>query len=300
MPEPANTSLFPSEEKRVWKKATFIAPLDDAEYPEDLYSIDAYAESVNGFDAVDDQQIQNYHDRGYLVVENAYSAKEVQDAIDAMHDLIMGKKPDFGGLLFEKKAADRLDKLTAEERIDAVRKLMWFVHEDERFHALAYHPKLLAILEKMMKAKPRLYQDMAIIKPPHIGREKAWHQDHAYFQVNLEDRLIGVWIALDEATVANGCMHILPGKHREPIVHFSVRDWQICDREILGYKCTAVPLKPGWILFFDSLLPHGTPSNHSGKRRRALQYHYAPEHAKSITLEERLAIFGKDSKDVEC
>ena len=38
--------------------------------------------------------------------------------------------------------------------------------------------------------------------------------------------------ALDEATTENGCMHIIPGGHMEPIVHFKRRDWQICDEEV--------------------------------------------------------------------
>ncbi|WP_269542094.1 phytanoyl-CoA dioxygenase family protein [Cerasicoccus fimbriatus] len=40
-----------------------------------------------------------------------------------------------------------------------------------------------------------------------MGREKPWHQDKAYFDFPLNDRVVGVWIALGEATVANGCMH---------------------------------------------------------------------------------------------
>jgi len=299
---PSDTTLtFPSEEKHHWKGETIIDPSSTEEHDPDLYKPDAYAESVKGWDAVDDEQIRLYHERGYLVVEEAFDPDEVKAAIEGMHDLILGKKPEFGGVMFERKAADRLSSLTDNERIDAVRKLMWFVNEDERLHHLAYHPRLMEILKRMMGGEqPRLFQDMGIIKPPRIGREKPWHQDHAYFKVSLQHRLVGAWIALDEATVDNGCMHILPGKHKEPMIHFSVRDWQICDREMLGIQCTAVPLKPGGILFFDSLMPHGTPSNHSDKRRRALQYHYAPASAQAITLEERMAVFGSDGKDVEC
>ena len=55
---------------------------------------------------------------------------------------------------------------------------------------------------------------MALLKPPR-GREKPWHQDHAYFNLPLDTPIVGVWIALDEATPENGCMHVIPGSHRE-------------------------------------------------------------------------------------
>jgi hypothetical protein len=93
-----------------------------------------------------------------------------------------------------------------------------------------------------------MFQDMALLKPPMLGREKPWHQDHAYFDYPLGTPIVGVWIALDEATVENGCMQFLPGQHRDPIIHFQRRDWQICDSTILGRESVAAPLKPGGIL----------------------------------------------------
>jgi len=62
----------------------------------------------------------------------------------------------------------------------------------------------------------------------------------------------------------------------------------------------AAPLKPGGLLLFKGLLPHGTPHNNTGQRRRALQYHYYPDTTEKTTQEERLAIFGTEGKDVEC
>ena len=119
--------------------------------------------------------------------------------------------------------------------------------------------------------------------------------------MSLKNRIIGVWIALDETTIENGCMHVLPGGHRDgPQIHFKRRDWQLCDTDMLNKPCTAVPLKPGGLMFFDSLLPHGTPINQSNKRRRALQFHYAPKDATKDAEEQRLNLFGAEGKNVEC
>src|SRR5262249_652002 len=134
-----------------------------------------------------------------------------------------------------------------------------------------------------------------------VGREKPWHQDMAYFSLPPGTPVVGVWIALDEATVENGCMHVLAGGHRSgPRPHFQRRDWQICDTEMQDMKAVAVPLPPGGCLFFDGLLPHGTPHNHSPLRRRALQFHYQPANTPTLSREERLALFGGEERGLSC
>jgi phytanoyl-CoA hydroxylase len=190
--------------------------------------------------------------------------------------------------------------MALDERQDAVRKLMWFMDVEPRLATLARHPRLLAVVGQLLGATPVLFQDMALLKPPR-GREKPWHQDHAYFNFPLGTPVVGVWIALDEATPENGCMRMMPGSHRDgPVIHFQRRDWQICDTEIGGQPVVAVPLRPGGCLLFDGLCRYGTPYNPTDQRRRAVQFHYAPAGAQRTADEERLAIFGSEGKDVEC
>jgi phytanoyl-CoA hydroxylase len=143
---------------------------------------------------------------------------------------------------------------------------------------------------------------MALIKPPLIGREKPWHQDFAYFNLPLGTPVVGVWIALDEALIENGCMHVIPDSHRDgPVVHFQRRDWQICDTDVNVRQVVAVPLQPGSCLLFDGLLHHGTPPSQSRLRRRAVQYHYKPASvAFYADNTERLKVFGEEGKDAYC
>jgi phytanoyl-CoA hydroxylase len=189
-----------------------------------------------------------------------------------------------------------------DQRQDAVRKIYEFVDHDARLKAISSHPRLLAALRRLLGVDALdMFQDMALIKPPRLGREKPWHQDHAYFNYPLGTPIAGVWIALDEATVENGCMQLLPGRHREgPIIHFARRDWQICDNVTLGLRSVAAPLPPGGLLFFDGLLPHGTPHNASPNRRRALQFHYAPAGVTHTTEADRLKIFGGEGRGFKC
>jgi phytanoyl-CoA hydroxylase len=271
------------------------------EYPADLYRFDTIAAGVDGFDAVTDADLDTFREQGYLVIHHAFTPAETDAALTGLLDLIDGARPDFDGIQFETFARDRLDRIPREEKQDYVRKLMAFTAYDERLNLLAQHPKLLAILRRLVRDEPVMFQDMALLKPPGGGREKPWHQDKAFFDMDINNPVVGVWIALDPATPENGCMHVISGSHAEgPVVHFARRDWQICDDQIQTARDVMVPLEPGGILLFDGLIHHGTPTNRTNQRRRAVQYHYTGKQAIWTSPEARMAIFGSEGKDVEC
>ena len=170
---------------------------------------------------------------------------------------------------------------------------MSFVRHDDRLAALADDPAVLAVVATLLGDRPILFQDMALLKPPGGGREKPWHQDNAYFHLVPGTPIVGVWIALDEATLDNGCMRVIPGSHREgPVRHAFLRDLQICDGEVPVERGVGVPLPAGGLMFFDGLLQHGTPANLSGSRRRAVQFHYTVDGAVKTSADEHRDTFG--------
>jgi phytanoyl-CoA hydroxylase len=276
-------------------------------YPADLYRHDVIARTVPSLDAVGVSEIAHFHEHGWIAVEALFTEEQVDAAIAGFTYLAMGKHPTYQGIRFESAVRDRLDSLTPEERRDAVRKLVEFVDVEPRLRAIAYDPAFLHLIGRLTGAEENtMFQDMALSKPPKIGREKPWHQDCAYFNVPPDTPVVGTWIALDDVDLENGCMHVLDGGHQEgPQNHFDRRDWQICDTDIealhtLRHPVVAVPLKRGGCLFFKGLLPHGTPMNRSGRRRRALQYHYYPADTGKTSEDDRLAVFGGEGKGVEC
>lgn len=281
-----------------------VATFDDGkmeEYPAGLYRFDAVAEGVERFAAVTDAHLDFFRDQGYLVIHHAFTPEETAEALEGLLDLIDGKVPEFDGIQFEAWARDRLDTIAREEKQDYIRKLMAFTPYDARLNAIANHPALLAIIRKLVSDEPQKFQDMALLKPPSGGREKPWHQDKAFFDMDINTPVVGVWIALDPATPENGCMHIIPGSHKEgPVVHFARRDWQICDNDVQTGRDVMVPLEPGGVLLFDGLIHHGTPANRTDQRRRAVQFHYTSRNAIWTSQEARLAIFGPEGKDVTC
>src|SRR6184192_3749074 len=61
-------------------------------------------------------------------------------------------------------------------------------------------------------ADPLLLQSMYIFKQPNIGGEVTCHQD-ATFLYTEPLRMLGLWFALEDATIENGCLHVIPGGH---------------------------------------------------------------------------------------
>lgn len=293
----------------------------------DLYRQDAVATNVvEGWTNVE-AAVSHYKDQGYLVVRGGFGKAEVEAARNTLQAMTYADDPKCGCIAFEGalqqrleqtqvqmnpdgdtvrasfsmgECVDRLPDLPAAERAAYVRKFMDFTSQHPELEALASHPNLLEAIGQLMGGIPVLFQEMAMIKPPK-GREKPWHQDHAYFNFALDTNIVGVWIALEEALPENGCMFILAGAHqRGAQVHFMRRDWQICDSDVQPLKQTAVPMQPGDVLFFDGKLPHGTPINKTNSYRWALQYHYLPKNAVTVENDVRMEAFGSEGKAVSC
>lgn len=297
-----------------------------------LYKADREAVYCNGWSGVDAAAVQQYMDEGYLIVREAFTTEEVKAAREELEMMTLADDPDCESIYYEGSLRQHIEnKLQGEEnrgdeksteglalgysgedlpeldpkiRASYVRKFMGFTASHPSLEQMAKKKQLLALVRQLCDAQEiELFQEMAMIKPPN-GREKPWHQDHAYFNNPLETKIVGVWIALSQVTPENGCMYLLPGvQDQGPIPHFMRRDWQICDEDILEQladRRIAAPMQSGDVLIFDSKLPHGTPKNISDTYRWALQLHYRSVASESCPDEERLANFGSEGKNVTC
>ncbi len=253
-----------------------------------------------------DDEVDRYRRDGFLASSDVLTAAEVRQSLEGIADLTLD--PRGADLQLETGAAERLGSASADERMDAIRRLKGFVGEDRRLLDIARSARLLTLVRQLAGVDDLvLYQDMALLKPPGGGREKPWHQDNAFFALEPGTPIVGVWIALDEATAGNGCMHVRPGSHLDgPRLHFRRRDWQLCDSDVLADRDDeavtdlVVPLPPGGALFFDGLIHHGTPANRTGTRRRALQLHYVPAAAVPVSEARRLEVFGGEGAGATC
>jgi len=278
----------------------------------------------------DADMVERYRTDGYLAFREALTAEEVRQASDGINQLVhkyafneertehVGSR--YGtaikngrGMLFKSRTTDfhfqvegtyeaRPDRL--DELADNIRKFQSYTQELPIYDYLANrHPRLIALLEAVLGPGYQAYSSMALCKPAHGGAEKPWHQDLAYFSVNRFDGVCGIWIALDQATVANGCMHVIPGGHRAgPRRHEWTRvDCEIRTDEVNPADAVAIELPPGGLMIFDGLLPHETPVNNSGLRRRALQFHYRSAATQVAPQEEyRRKFAGPDGLFIGC
>ncbi|MFC5653326.1 phytanoyl-CoA dioxygenase family protein [Paenibacillus solisilvae] len=248
-------------------------------------------------DDVGKEQVQRYLEEGYLVIDRFLSDREIGAALneisDIIHERLQGPKVQFIKPKHELK--------TPEERELAVRKVYDYIDYAPVLHEIAHHERLLQVIESLLGDKPMLVGNQGLLKPPYGGTEKPWHQDMAYGGLFFKKQILGVWIALDEAGLDNGCMHIIPRSHLGGgVPHYSIRDWQMCDSHVDVERDVAVPLKPGGALIFSGLLHHGTPANFSAQKRRALQLRYAPASSKLMKKEEFKLMFTNELTDAEC
>ncbi len=239
-------------------------------------------------------EVRQFGDLGYFAMEGLLSPAEVEACKAGLSDLI-ANRADLGDQIWVQEEPFFHQGGTDERSADPelrVRKLARFIKADARLAGAAAQPRLMGLLDQLIGPGHRLIQDMALMKPPLKGSEKPWHQDNAYFDWTPLDGIVGVWIALDEATVENGCMQIIPGSHLAgPARHYHVRDCQLDDQGVAVDAIEVVPLKPGGVLFFSGLIHHGTPANQSASRRRALQFHYAAARCRRMTFREHMDYF---------
>ena len=249
------------------------------------------------------EDVAFYQEQGYLAMEGLLSADEVAAAKTALSELIARQDLKARGIQLQIEPFYREGKV--DERVTdpelTVRKVWLFAETAPFLAEISRNPKLTAVLDQLIGAGHRMIQDMALIKPPFHGSEKPWHQDTAYFDWTPLGGIVGAWIALDPATVANGCMQVIPGSHLGgPTPHFHLRDCQLADERVAVARAHVVPLAPGGVLFFSGLTHHGTPPNLSGDRRRALQYHYAAANCRNMTIQEHAELFSEGGAYAGC
>ena len=207
---------------------------------------------------------RHYADHGYLVVPNVLTAAEIAalnaEAARICRDHGAELRPD-GAVRFE-------DVLC-----------LHFPHKlSTLMRDTMAHPGITDILTAIIGPNVKAMQSMMFVK--NAGKPgQAWHQDEFY--IPTRDRsLAGGWIALDDATIENGCLWVLPGSHKPGILwpmHPHQSDEFDAGAEAHGFPAqdpVPVEVKAGSLVFFNGYLLHRSLRNRSQGFRRALVNHY--------------------------
>src|SRR6185503_13824141 len=163
------------------------------------------------------------------------------------------------------------------------------------FERLMRHPRLVAILQDLLGPAVRLHGSKINLKSPRYGSPVEWHQDWAFYP-HTNDDLLAVGVMLDDCTLENGPLLVVPRSHTGPIWDHHA-DGHFCGAvdpvTIKAEIDRAVPLtgSAGSMSFHHVRLLHGSAQNVSDRPRALLLYEYGAADAWPLMGVKDLADF---------
>ncbi len=259
-----------------------------------------------------DIQINQYHENGYLILEDAIEKAEIEKlktaalqivddfdinsnrAVFSTSDRDSGRDDYFFdsaenvSCFLEEGALDHEGVLLKPARL-AINKIGHAMHDlNPAFSAFCQQPLFGQILRDIGYKAPTLWQTMYIFKQPHIGGEVRWHQDGSYL-ISDPSTVTGIWIAIEDANRDNGCLWVQPGGHRSPLREIYQVDWTkregvLTDLDRSPWPGTdeavAVEVPLGSVVIFHDHMPHYSSQNRSEFSRHAFTLHVAEKTAR--------------------
>lgn len=218
------------------------------------------------------EQVEQYQRDGFLAIEGFLDADELDRWRQVTDDAVRRRLEDGGGLTNKRR-----DDYYAQVFTQCLR----LADTHEEMHEVMFDPRLgetaatLAGVDGM-----RIWHDQALIKPPY-GNPTAWHLDNPYWSFSSREA-ISIWVALDDATLQNGCMWYLPGTHKlatwdNPSIGANMRDIFKFYSEWEQIEALSAPVPAGSAVFHNGLTAHGAGANMTPRPRRAMTCAYMPD-----------------------
>ena len=219
-------------------------------------------------------EIDKYREAGAIVVESVLDDVTRQHMKNVLADLVERSR----GIKTHDKVYDLEPGHSSEEpRVRRI-KTPHLVHPV--FAEFLRSPKLLGILRDLLGDSVRLHGSKLNLKAPRFGSPVEWHQDWTFYP-HTNDDLLAVGVMLDDTTVENGALYILPGTHKGPTYDHHGADGRFCgamDFEAAGLRfADAVPCvgPAGSCSFHHVRAVHGSAQNTSNRSRGLLLYEAA-------------------------
>jgi phytanoyl-CoA hydroxylase len=227
------------------------------------------------------EQRERYTDDGFVRIEGFADADVCRRMLDRVVELAHAHAESHRGVPgFVLPEANLAGTATTAANPEDLISKIFKLHGDTVFAEFAHSDGVTDMLVDLIGPQLDCFLSQFIFKNPGAWGQP-WHQDSFYFPFDPPRPIVGVWLAVTEATLENGCLHVLPGSHREP-VHEHVPDRRPGANygyvEIVDHDMGAavpVPMDPGDLLLFDSHLMHRSTDNESAGRRGAMVFHYA-------------------------
>lgn len=211
---------------------------------------------------------EQYDRDGYAVVPDMFTDKEVQ-----VMQAELNRLTEAGLLRNVSTAGDGQTEDTGSRNLQ----ICPLSPRSEVFRMLPFAAKVRERVFALLGDEVFLQLDQIFLKPPRHGSGTNWHQDNAYFGIDDPTQGVGMWVALHDATVANGTMHIVPRSHERVFDH--ARDpnsnHHICcvvDEEHEDVR--PIEMRAGGALFFNYGIAHCTKANRTDAPRAGLALHF--------------------------
>ena len=214
-----------------------------------------------------DEQVASFHRDGFLRIDTLTDDAEI-GVLLGLYDGLFQRDSGFG-------AGDRI-----ELNADVARAPLPQIVNPERYapqliQGLAYR-NAREIARQLLGSACVPTGNHAILKPARIGGATPWHQDEAYWDPRYAHRAVSIWLALQPATLENGCMRFIPGSH-----HWPVLPHELIASDSHGLRLsettpdapqTICELQASGATIHDGRTLHSAGPNLSGEPRRALVF----------------------------
>jgi non-heme Fe2+,alpha-ketoglutarate-dependent halogenase len=169
---------------------------------------------------------------------------------------------------------------------------------------LATHPRILDAVEDVLGPNLLVWTVSIFPKYPRDPGYISWHQDGTYWGLD-STRVVTAWVALTDSTLDNGCMRVMPGSHRRPILPH--RDTYAADNrlsrgqeievEVDEQDAVDVVLRAGEMSLHHVNIIHGSNPNPSDGSRIGFAPRFMTPETRQIDGEPLTAVLarGRDS-----
>ena len=198
---------------------------------------------------------------GFLVVPGFFDAAETRDILRWTEEVASAPEVPGRHMVYYE------DDLTAPGR-RVVQRIENFCPFHAGFDTLVRRGRLLDWTAALMGGPAVLFKEKINFKLPGSSGFKA-HQDQQAGWTRYAPVFVTALVTIDPATIENGCLELVPGRHREGLIG---EEWNPLDEGAL--RLTAVPTVPGDVIFFDSFVPHASKPNLTDAPRRILYLTY--------------------------
>ncbi len=261
------------------------------------------------------EQLSFFEDQGYLIMENLISTEDIADCREEIHRLHSlaaeyEAKADPRSINFQREP--NAENINRDDGTPLLRKIENTRVHSSVFNRLSKHPRLIEVVQNLIGPDLLLFRSTLMLKPAFHGSGHEFHQDSAYWPME-PPRLVTVSIALDDANTANSCFKVVPGSHKWGLK--MKESTPAGGRIVSGLEVRAlvdgvdlsdqieVPLSAGSILFFHSLIMHGSNPNTSAHSRNTALYAYFSPNVRYVPKEGRpkeqtfVVVAGLDNKE---